>query len=60
VTEEESEEEPGTVLEQSPAAAKKVNKNSAVDLTVAKGVKVPDVVDETEEDATGILEDAGF
>jgi serine/threonine-protein kinase len=60
VTEEESEEEPGTVLKQSPAAAKKVSKNTAVDITVAKGVDVPDVVDETEEDATRILEDAGF
>jgi eukaryotic-like serine/threonine-protein kinase len=60
VTEEESEEEPGTVLGQSPAAGKRVAKNSAVDLTVAKGVEIPDVVDETQEDATQILEDAGF
>src|SRR4051812_37389081 len=60
VTEQESEEEPGTVIKQSPAADKRASKGSAVDLTVAKGVKIPDVVDETEEDATGILEDAGF
>ncbi|HEX5619226.1 MAG TPA: PASTA domain-containing protein, partial [Solirubrobacteraceae bacterium] len=60
VTEEESEEEPGTVLGQSPAAGKRVAKNSAVDLTVAKGVEIPDVVDETEDDATQILEEAGF
>jgi eukaryotic-like serine/threonine-protein kinase len=60
VTEEESDEEPGTVLEQSPAAGKRVAKNSAVDITVAKGVEIPDVVDETEEDATQALEDAGF
>jgi eukaryotic-like serine/threonine-protein kinase len=60
VTEEESEEEPGTVLGQSPAAGKRVAKDSAVDLTVAKGVQIPDVVDETEDDATQMLEDAGF
>jgi eukaryotic-like serine/threonine-protein kinase len=60
ITEEESEEEPGTVLSQSPAAGKRVAKNSAVDLTVAKGVEIPDVVDETEDDATQALEDAGF
>ena len=37
VTEEESaDEEPGTVLAQSPAAGKTVAKDSAVDLTVAK------------------------
>jgi beta-lactam-binding protein with PASTA domain len=60
VTEEESDEEPGTVLAQSPADGKTVAKGSAVDLTVAKGVAVPDVTDETEEDATQALEDAGF
>jgi len=60
ITEEESDEEPGTVLGQSPAAGKRVAKNSAVDLTVAKGVEIPDVVDETEDDATQLLEDAGF
>ena len=41
-----------------PASASR--KNSAVDLTVAKGVEIPDVVDETEDDATTALEDAGF
>jgi serine/threonine-protein kinase len=60
VTEEESDEDPGTVIGQSPAAGTKVAKGAAVDLTVAKAVKVPDVVDETEEDATKALEDAGF
>jgi beta-lactam-binding protein with PASTA domain/tRNA A-37 threonylcarbamoyl transferase component Bud32 len=60
VTEEESDQDPGTVVAQSPAAGKKVAKGSAVTLTVAKAVKVPDVVDETEEDATNALEDAGF
>ena len=52
ITEQESKEEPGTVLSQSPAAGKRVAKNSAVELTVAKGVEIPDVVDETEDDAT--------
>ena len=60
VTQEESDQDPGTVIDQSPAAGKKVAKGSSVNLTVAKAVKVPDVVDETEEDATNALEDAGF
>jgi eukaryotic-like serine/threonine-protein kinase len=60
VTQEESDQDPGTVIAQSPVAGKNVAKGSSVNLTVAKAVKVPDVVDETEEDATGILEDAGF
>ncbi len=60
VTQEESDQDPGTVVDQSPAAGKKVAKGSSVNLTVAKAVKVPDVVDETEEDATNALEDAGF
>jgi serine/threonine-protein kinase len=60
VTSEESDQDPGTVISQSPAAGKQVAKGSAVTLTVAKAVKVPDVVDETEEDATKALEDAGF
>jgi serine/threonine-protein kinase len=55
--------DPGTVLEQSPAAGKTVAKGSAVKLTVAKAppdVTVPDVVDQTEDDARRMLEDAGF
>jgi beta-lactam-binding protein with PASTA domain/predicted Ser/Thr protein kinase len=60
VTEEESDKDPGTVIAQSPAAGKKVAKGTAVDLTVAKPVRVPDVVDEQEADARKALEDAGF
>jgi eukaryotic-like serine/threonine-protein kinase len=60
VTREESTEDPGTVIAQSPAAGKQAAKGSAVDLTVAKAVKVPDVVDQPEDDATKSLEDAGF
>ena len=43
-----------------PAEGSKHNRGSAVDLTVAKAVKVPDVVDQPEDDATKALEDAGF
>jgi len=60
VTEEESAEEPGTVIEQSPAAGERVDRGSAVDLTVAAPTAVPDVVDLTEEEARAELEDAGF
>jgi beta-lactam-binding protein with PASTA domain/predicted Ser/Thr protein kinase len=60
VTEEESDQDPGTVIDQSPAAGKKVAKGETVSLTVAKAVKVPDVVDQSEDDATSALEDAGF
>jgi eukaryotic-like serine/threonine-protein kinase len=60
VTQQESDKDAGTVISQSPAASKNVAKGTAVDLVVAKGVKVPDVVDETEDDATSALEDAGF
>ncbi|HET9740875.1 MAG TPA: PASTA domain-containing protein [Solirubrobacteraceae bacterium] len=60
VTEEESEEEPGTVIEQSPAGGGKVARGEAVDLVIARAVRVPDVVDATEEEATTTLEDAGF
>ena len=60
VVEEESGEEPGTVVEQSPAAGEEVDRGSAVDLTVAAPVAIPDVVDLTEEEAQAELEDAGF
>jgi eukaryotic-like serine/threonine-protein kinase len=60
VTEEASEEESGTVIEQTPAAGESVDRGDAVDLVVARGVPVPDVVDSAEEEATATLEDAGF
>jgi beta-lactam-binding protein with PASTA domain/predicted Ser/Thr protein kinase len=60
VTEKASEEESGTVIEQTPAAGESVDRGEAVDLVVARGVPVPDVVDSTEEEATATLEDAGF
>src|SRR5215207_972313 len=64
VTEEESEDEdPGTVLEQDPAAGTQVAEGGTVELVVAKApeeVRVPGVIDSTEDDATQALEDAGF
>jgi serine/threonine-protein kinase len=60
VTEEASGEEPGTVIEQSPAAGEEVDRDSAVDLTVAAPVAIPDVVDLTEDEARTELENAGF
>jgi eukaryotic-like serine/threonine-protein kinase len=60
VTEEASEAEPGTVIGQDPEPGGSVTKGTAVDLTVAKAVAVPDVVEETEDDARSELEAAGF
>jgi eukaryotic-like serine/threonine-protein kinase len=64
VTEREDEDaEPGTVLEQDPAAGTRIAKGRTVDLVVAKEpaeVPVPGVIDATEEDAVEALEDAGF
>ncbi len=60
VTEEASEEEPGTVIEQSPASGEQVARGEPVDLVIAQAVAVPDVVDSTEEEATATLEEAGF
>jgi beta-lactam-binding protein with PASTA domain/predicted Ser/Thr protein kinase len=64
VTEEESpDEEPGTVLEQDPAAGDRVDRDESVDLVVAAAppdVAVPDVVDLAEDEAVAALEDAGF
>jgi eukaryotic-like serine/threonine-protein kinase len=51
------------VLEQNPAAGEEVQRGSTVTITVAEEpppVRVPDVVDETEDDARAELEDAGF
>ena len=60
VTEEASEEEPGTVIEQSPASGEEVARGEPVDLVIAQAVAVPDVVDSTEDEATATLEEAGF
>ena len=60
---ESTDEEPGTVLEQDPAAGAEVDRDTPVDLVVAAeppGVAVPDVVGMTEDEAQAALEDAGF
>jgi len=61
VTEQEADDaEPGEVLRQFPEADREVDEGTAVDLVVAGEQTVPDVVGETEEDATEILNDAGY
>jgi beta-lactam-binding protein with PASTA domain len=60
---ESDEEEPGTVLEQSPAAGEEVDRGSRVTLTVAEEpaeVEVPAVVDQEVEEAFAALEEAGL
>jgi beta-lactam-binding protein with PASTA domain/tRNA A-37 threonylcarbamoyl transferase component Bud32 len=60
---EDDEKEPGTVLEQAPAAGKQASKGSTIELIVAKEpaeVAVPDVANQNIDDATEALEDAGF
>ncbi|MDQ3962630.1 MAG: Stk1 family PASTA domain-containing Ser/Thr kinase [Actinomycetota bacterium] len=51
--------EPGEVLNQFPDAGEEVDIRRRVDLVVARNV-VPNVVGETQEDATAILQDAGY
>ena len=60
VTEQESDEPPGTVIEQSPAAGTQLAKGLPVALVVAQAAAVPDVVDMTEDEARAALGDAGF
>ena len=53
----------GNVVSTDPAADEQVDRGTEVDLVVSSGpsaVPVPNVRGQTEEDATGILEDAGF
>ena len=63
VTEQETTQPAGTVMEQDPPTGTSVDKGAAVKLTVAKErPEVPDVTSDhpTEEEATAILEKAGF
>ncbi|MDA0184235.1 PASTA domain-containing protein [Solirubrobacter phytolaccae] len=63
VTERESSEPPGTVLEQNPASGATVEPGSAVAIVVAKErPQIPDVTTDnpTVEEATQALEDAGY
>jgi beta-lactam-binding protein with PASTA domain/predicted Ser/Thr protein kinase len=63
VTEEDSEEEEGTVLEQSPPGDSKTDPETAVDLVVSGGpgtVTVPDVVCQDIDEAQAEISDAGL
>jgi serine/threonine-protein kinase len=63
VTEQETTQPPGTVMQQDPATGTRVDKGAAVKLTVAtERPQVPDVTTNhpTEEEATAILEQAGY
>ncbi|MFH1736766.1 MAG: Stk1 family PASTA domain-containing Ser/Thr kinase, partial [Actinomycetota bacterium] len=51
------------IMAQSPKAAAKIEKGATVDVTISKGpetVEVPDVVNNTVDAATSILQNAGF
>lgn len=51
------------IMTQSPKAGAKIEKGATVDVTVSKGaesVEVPDVVNDTVDAGTSILQDAGF
>jgi beta-lactam-binding protein with PASTA domain/tRNA A-37 threonylcarbamoyl transferase component Bud32 len=63
VSEEESDQDPGTVLRQSPSAGSKVDKGATVALVVAKAptrVEVPNVVGEDQGSASSALSAAGL
>jgi len=60
---ESSDEDPGTVLEQTPKAGEKAAKDSEVKLVVAKAppdVQVPEVLNQQRQDARDALHAAGF
>jgi beta-lactam-binding protein with PASTA domain len=56
----ESREPIGTVIEQDLAAGEMVGEGSIISVNVSKGVNLPDVRDETRDEAVRILEGAGF
>ena len=63
VDQKDSDQQPGTVLAQSPAPNTKLTEGSTVTLTVARepqDVPVPDVVGNDEGEAVNTLSDAGF
>ncbi|HEX8803704.1 MAG TPA: PASTA domain-containing protein, partial [Acidimicrobiales bacterium] len=63
VAQEASEEEAGRVVGQDPPAGEQADKGSSVEITVSSGpdaVAVPDVVGQTQDEASRILQDAGF
>ena len=63
VTEKESDQDPGTVLSQSPGGGSRVDKNSTVSIVVAKAVtkvEVPDVVGQDQGTAATTLSGLGL
>jgi serine/threonine-protein kinase len=52
--------EPSEVLDQFPSSGEEVAVGREIDLVVASASTVPDVVGESQESATAILEDAGY
>jgi beta-lactam-binding protein with PASTA domain len=60
VDEKESDQDPGTVLSQDPAAGATLKPGGTVTLVVAKAVTVPDLTGMTEGEARKALEQAGF
>ncbi|MGI8513090.1 MAG: Stk1 family PASTA domain-containing Ser/Thr kinase [Solirubrobacteraceae bacterium] len=62
-TQEESDQDPGTVLSQNPGAGSEVDKNSTVTITVATApttVTVPDVAGQTQSTAASTISAAGL
>jgi serine/threonine-protein kinase len=58
-----SDQPKGTVISQNPAGGSTVNKGTSVTLTISKGpdtAQVPDVSGQTQQQATTILQQAGF
>ena len=61
VTEQETTQPAGTVMQQDPSTGTRVDRGTTVQLTVAKArPEVPDVTGSTEDEATAALEQAGF
>ncbi len=52
--------EPNTVIQQSPDAGREVDRGQEVNLVVAQGATVPDVIGESQESAEAILSDADY
>jgi eukaryotic-like serine/threonine-protein kinase len=60
---ESEDQEPGTVLDQDPAAGERVQRGASVTITVAQApppVEIPDVVGDQADAAEATLDDAGF
>lgn len=63
VSEQESDEEPGVVLETSPSAGETVERDSMVNLVVSAGgapVMIPDLVGSPQQDSVDLLQAAGL